>query len=66
MIAVRRDGLGWFAKATAPEVKADWENLLPMSRDDLVRALCERGAHPTDAWDAVLDAEKSPTGLGQI
>ena len=66
MIAVRREGLGWFAKATAPEVKADWENRLPMSRDDLVKTLCERGAHVQDAWDVVLDAEKSLTGRAEI
>ena len=65
MIAIRRDALGYFARATPPHVTRDWANLLPLSADALVKALCERGAHVQDAWDVVLEAEASATGQAE-
>lgn len=65
MISIRREMLGYFAKATRPHVVRDWANLLPLSRDDMVKALCERGAHVQDAWDVVLEAETSISGRAE-
>jgi hypothetical protein len=65
MIAIRRDALGYFARATPPHVTREWANLLPLSRDNMVKALCERGTHMQDAWDVVLEAETSTTGQAE-
>ncbi len=65
MIAIRRDALGYFARATPPHVTRDWANLLPLSKDNMVKALCEHGAHVQDAWDVVLEAETSTTGKAE-
>lgn len=65
MIAIRREAVGYFARATPPHVMSDWANLVPLSRDNMVKALCERGAHVQDAWDVVLEAEASATGQAE-
>lgn len=48
---------GYFASATPPHISGEWRTPTTYSRDEIVAALLERGAHQTDIGDAFYAAD---------
>jgi hypothetical protein len=57
-IVIRKVSGGYEAEVTPPHGQARvWETASPMSRDDLISALRDRGCHQTDIADAFHTAD---------
>ena len=53
---------GYFASATPPHIEGDWRTPDAYSRDEIVQALTQRGAHQTDIGDAFYAADQEWLG----
>ncbi len=48
---------GYLASANSPHIRGDWRTPSPCSRDEIIDALTQRGAHVTDIGDAFYAAD---------
>ena len=53
---------GYFASATPPQIQGYWRTPDTYSRDEVIAALTQRGAHPTDIGDAFYAADQEWLG----
>lgn len=53
---------GYFASANPPHIEGDWRTPNAYSRDEIIEALSQRGAHPTDIGDAFYAADREWLG----
>jgi len=57
-ILIRRLGMLYEAEVTPPHGRGlEWRSVAPMSRDELVAALRDRGCHQSDIGDAFYEAD---------
>jgi hypothetical protein len=57
-IVIRKDGEFYMAEVTPPHGQGvAWSTPQPMSRDELIEALRERGCHQADIGDAFYEAD---------
>jgi hypothetical protein len=63
-IEIKRIGSDQFiAKISPPHADSHWQNLEPMSRDDLVKKLVSLGAHPVDIGDVLYEIDPALIGI---
>jgi hypothetical protein len=53
---------GYFASATPPHIQSDWRTPGAYSRNEVIEALIQRGAHQTDIGDAFYAADQEWLG----
>ena len=57
-IYIQKTEGGYIASATPPHIHSDWRTPHEFGRDELILALTQRGAHPTDIGDAFYAADQ--------
>ena len=55
---------GYFCQATPPHTQGEWRTPDVYTRDEIIDALIQRGAHQTDIGDAFYAADPEWLGSG--